>query len=154
MLDTNLKCVVDVVSLDNGTYYLDRYWLNRNTGEIERSFGVFGFDPANDAVLVMYVYPVEYLTSHQMMAVGEGYFVSFSCSECGYYGREGAGIHPYAYTRASQPNCTMTDPIWKQLAAKSIPISALTLIDQSGCQKLYDFVAEIEKGRVQDHSIG
>lgn len=89
------------------------------------------------------IFPLQYTTGLELMLSGEGYMVIYSCSACGLYGTQDSGLHPYIYTRLPAPNCTFTEPIWQQLAEKQVPKGDFVLTDQTGCQVLYDYIANV-----------
>lgn len=87
------------------------------------------------------VFPFEFTTAQNLIGFGPEYVATYSCNDCGYYGPQGGGLHPYAWTRTPNPNCTVTDPLWALLNGKNITKKCLTLIDQTGCEPLYQYLA-------------
>lgn len=94
-------------------------------------------------VHVVYVHPFEYVRNSRIIGTGAEFVASYSCDECGFYGTQDGGMHPVIWARAPQPNCTVTDPIWKLLSSKNISREAISLTDFEECQMLYDYLETV-----------
>lgn len=137
---SEFNCLVSVNSMENGTIYYERYWLNKRLGQVERDYGYLLIQ--GSTTYIVHIYPIEFTIEAKTMVISDDYFVTYSCSECGFYGKQDAGVKSRIWTKLPAPNCLVTDKIWQQLAKKEIPKSAYTLIPNEECQLVYDYVKE------------
>lgn len=138
-MEAHRKCQLLTIFGTNDSFYFDLYYISTIDGNIRKETGMLSHDGATTVMLR--VYPLQYATNLQLMLSGDGFMVVYSCSACGLYGTQDSGLHPYIFTRLPGPNCTFTEPIWQQLADMQVPKGDFVLTDQSGCQALYDYVA-------------
>ncbi|CAG9802766.1 unnamed protein product [Chironomus riparius] len=101
--------------------------------EENRNYIIFGnYSLANgnvDTVISDLKFPLHY----EIIQWTSEYIIVVSCSECGFFSKQDAGLYVYIITKSQSPLFTVTDKIFAKLEECKIPTDSIVQHSQTNC---------------------